>query len=333
MKIRVLDRILVFLAGIVLILTGAAVVAERFFEVPVSDTLAHLLEDSLAAPITAVCVLVLLGAYCVCLMFRRYKGKRGFVVQRTEGGELSISIKAIENLVQKCIDKHEELHVMSTGLENSRDGLVIKLRIGLANGVSIPLVVSALQKQIKQYVTACSGVDVREVKVQVETASASLKASPFAVPDTLATPVAEKLANATQEPAAVNSPVTLVPPEADAAAKRPLHQRIFGREEQPMDVPAPPKAETAETASAHEPEVVRVQDNEESSELPAQDDEKESMAQPETPELESTEETANAITSEDAAEAETPEPVQPLENGFPTQLPEETEEERHEVAQ
>ena len=215
MKIRVLDRILVFFAGIVLLFTGAGVIAERFFDVPVFDTLADMLFESLTVVIVAAAVLVLLGVYCVCMMFRRYKGKRGFVVQRTEGGELSISIKAIENLVQKCIDKHEELHVMSTGLENSRDGLVIKLRIGLASGVSIPLVVSALQKQIKQYVTACSGVDVREVKVQVETASANLKASPFAVPDLLATPVTEKLATTTQEPASVNSPVTLVPPEAN----------------------------------------------------------------------------------------------------------------------
>ena len=206
MKIRVLDRILVFFAGIVLLLTGAGVIAERLpYDVPVFDTLADMLFESLTVVIVAAAVLVLLGVYCVCMMFRRYKGKRGFVVQRTEGGELSISIKAIENLVQKCIDKHEELHVMSTGLENSRNGLVIKLRIGLASGVSIPLVVSALQKQIKQYVTACSGVDVREVKVQVETASANLKDSPFAVPDLLATPVTEKLATTTQEPASVKN--------------------------------------------------------------------------------------------------------------------------------
>ena len=197
---------------------------------------------------------------------------------------------------------------MSTGLENSRDGLVIKLRIGLASGVSIPLVVSALQKQIKQYVTACSGVDVREVKVQVETASANLKDAPFAVPDLLATPVTEKLATTTQEPASVNSPVTLVPPEANPAAKRPLHQRIFGREEQPMNEPVPPKAT-------------------EISAEPAQ----ENPAVPDTQEVEATD---DPHTDEASEEPEaTPTPVQPLENGFPTQLPEEKEEEQHEVAQ
>ena len=328
MKIRVLDRILVFLAGIVLLCTGAGVIAERFFDVPVFDTLADMLFDSLTVVIVAVCVLVLLGVYCVCMMFRRYKGKRGFVVQRTEGGELSISIKAIENLVQKCIDKHEELHVMSTGLENSRDGLVIKLRIGLASGVSIPLVVSALQKQIKQYVTACSGVDVREVKVQVETASANLKDSPFAVPDLLATPVTEKLATTTQEPASVNSPVTLVPPEANPAAKRPLHQRIFGREEQSMNVPVPPKATDAETtAESEKPSAQAPEAETEISAEPTQ----ENPAVPDTQEVEVTD---DPHTDEASEEPEaTPTLVQPLENGFPTQLPEEKEEEQHEVAQ
>lgn len=328
MKIRVLDRILVFLAGIVLLCTGAGVIAERFFDVPVFDTLADMLFESLTVVIVAVCVLVLLGVYCVCMMFRRYKGKRGFVVQRTEGGELSISIKAIENLVQKCIDKHEELHVMSTGLENSRDGLVIKLRIGLASGVSIPLVVSALQKQIKQYVTACSGVDVREVKVQVETASANLKDSPFAVPDLLATPVTEKLATTTQEPASVNSPVTLVPPEANPAAKRPLHQRIFGREEQSMNVPVPPKATDAETtAESEKPSAQAPEAETEISAEPTQ----ENPAVPDTQEVEVTD---DPHTDEASEEPEaTPTLVQPLENGFPTQLPEEKEEEQHEVAQ
>lgn len=328
MKIRVLDRILVFLAGIVLLCTGAGVIAERFFDVPVFDTLADMLFESLTVVIVAAAVLVLLGVYCVCMMFRRYKGKRGFVVQRTEGGELSISIKAIENLVQKCIDKHEELHVMSTGLENSRDGLVIKLRIGLASGVSIPLVVSALQKQIKQYVTACSGVDVREVKVQVETASANLKDSPFAVPDLLATPVTEKLATTTQEPASVNSPVTLVPPEANPETKRPLHQRIFGREEQSMDVPVPPKATDAETAA--ETEKPSTQAPEADTEISAEP----TQENPAVPDTQEAEVTDDPHTDEASEEPEaTPTPVQPLDNGFPTQLPEEKEEEQHEVAQ
>lgn len=342
MKIRILDRILVFLAGVLLIAAGAAVVAGIFWDIPVADFFESLQGKSTVA-IAAACVLALLGVYCMGMMFRRYKGKRGFVVQRTEGGELSISIKAIENLVQKCIDKHEELHVLSTGLENSRDGLVIKLRIGLASGVSIPLVVSALQKQIKQYITACSGIDVLEVKVQVETASASLKASPYAVPDMLATPVTEKLASATQEPAAVNSAVSLVPPDTEPVEKRPLHQRIFGREEQAMDVPVPPKAESAEAAAPAEPAATQAEPSEK--ERPeAEPAEAAEAASADAAGTESDAAEAAAAEASDAAEEpdaaegagaaeREEEPAPALENGFPAPMPEEKEEERHEAAQ
>ncbi len=254
MKIRILDRILVFLAGLLLLLAGGAVLAEQFLHVEVFAAVERFLagREALVAGI-ACAVALLLGLYCVSIMFRHKKGKRGFVMQQTENGELSISIKAVENLVQKCIEKHEELHVLATGLENSRDGLVIKLRIGLASGVSIPLVVSALQKQIRQYVTACTGVDVREIKVQVETASAKLKDSPYAVPELPGVPAAEKLASAQQEPGKVGSPVTVLPPEPEKPVKRPLHQRLFGREEQSMDVPEPPKDAAEEQPRTEEP--------------------------------------------------------------------------------
>ena len=247
MKIRVLDRILVFFAGIVLLFTGAGVIAERFFDVPVFDTLADMLFESLTVVIVAAAVLVLLGVYCVCMMFRRYKGKRGFVVQRTEGGELSISIKAIENLVQKCIDKHEELHVMSTGLENSRDGLVIKLRIGLASGVSIPLVVSALQKQIKQYITSCSGVDVHKVRVMVETDAR-------AASDTDAQPVADAPIPTAAAPLAegIEEPIFRHVEEAASYAVSDGEQPDGSRETevQPDAVPDAPANEQEEDESA-----------------------------------------------------------------------------------
>ena len=54
-------------------------------------------------------------------------------------------------------------------------------------------------------------------------------------------------------------------------------------------------------------------------------------AVPDTQEVEATDD-PHADEASEEPEA-TPTPVQPLENGFPTQLPEEKEEEQHEVAQ
>ena len=260
MKIRIADRILVALAGLILLLMAVCLLDQTLLPMgvtawlqhlatPVSTQLSHALYITVV--IAATAVLALLGLYCLGMLFRHQKkSKRGFVMQQTECGELSISVRAIEGLVQKCVDRHDEIHVMSTALDTTRDGLVIRLRIGLAGGVNIPLAVAALQKQIKQYVTSCSGVDVKEVKVQVETSSKG-KDSPFTVAD-----LPEKV-----EPLPVvedTSPVltaAAIREEAAEEPRRPLHQRLFRRAEEPANMPQPPvPAPVEEPAPAAEPE-------------------------------------------------------------------------------
>lgn len=253
MKIRIADRFLVAVAGLVLICAAAAMVAQLGFGVAVLPLIqgrvdVWMQQNKLITTIGqwgVAAVLALLGLYCVGVLFRHQKkNKRGFVMQQTDCGELSISIRAIEGLVQKCVDRHEEIHVMSTALDTSRDGLIIKLRIGLAGGVNIPLAVSALQKQIKQYVTSCSGVDVKEVKVQVETSASKGKKSRYEVPEMLEKPAPLPMV---EEPAA--EPVKAEPEAEAAEEKRPLHQRVFGCGEQPANMPQPP----AEPVVAEEP--------------------------------------------------------------------------------
>lgn len=270
MKIRVADRFLVALAGLVLIALSAGVVTEAFFAVPLTGVLAAFLasRETVNMVIAASCaaVLLLLGLYCVAMLFRRRGGKRGFVLQRTENGELSISIRAIEGLVQKCVDQHDELHINGMSLQNARDGLIIRLRVALAGGVNIPLAVGALQKQIKQYVTACSGVDVREVRVQVETSASKLKQpSAYAVPDV--TPGMP----AYEEPIPAAQPAMQQEPDKKQEGKRPLHQRLFGREEQPATVPVPPEmAEKAEETAAPEEIAEQIAPEDEPAEAPEQ---------------------------------------------------------------
>ena len=303
MKIRIADRILVAVAGLVLICAAAALVAQLGFGVAVLPLIqgrmdVWMQQNKLITTIGqwgVAVVLALLGLYCVGVLFRHQKkNKRGFVMQRTDCGELSISIRAIEGLVQKCVDRHEEIHVMSTALDTSRDGLIIKLRIGLAGGVNIPLAVSALQKQIKQYVTSCSGVDVKEVKVQVETSAPKGKKSRYEMPEMLEKPVPLPMV---EEPVAEPAKAE---PEA-AEEKRPLHQRVFGCGEQPANMPQPPaepcaaekpapapQEPAAEETKAEEP-VTEEPVAEESIEAPAAEETVETPAAEETPADESAE--------------------------------------------
>ena len=278
MKIRILDRILVALAGLLMITGVAALAAQLFFGKNVADKVASWLNnDSLRVYIIIVGILIcVLGVYCLLMLFR-HKGKNGkFIMQRTESGELAISLKALESMVQKCLEQHQELTAQTVSLDNQRGSLLIRIRGTVAGGISIPLTVDTLQQQIKQYVTACSGVEVKDIRVEIESSGPDATDAPFLIE----APAAKGLLKGTNEPpleqaeqrpeaieenpaseqeTAETTAETETNPQAEdelsaaaAAAAlvmdkvpeeeddRPIHQRLFSTVEEPCIMPMPP---------------------------------------------------------------------------------------------
>ncbi len=143
----------------------------------------------------------------------RYK-KGDFIVQQTENGEIRIAVRAVENLVRKCTDMHDEIDVSGLRISNHRDGVSVDLKVALPNNISIPLAVESLQKQIKQYVTVSTGVSVRDVRVAVVNTKEALQVeSPYDV---------DKAAEERE-------------PEEKA-----VHERVFEEPEQEAPAPAAP---------------------------------------------------------------------------------------------
>lgn len=186
MKKSILTRILAALGGVTLCGLALCALAETFFHAPVTDAIGQLL--GARTPLTVLITLllaILLGAFGVsCMMMlsaKRAVKKAGFVMQKGENGVIGVAVKSIEGLVQTCIRQHDTVHSAEIAVVERRDGIVILLDIKEAAGVNIPLAVGALQKQIKQYVNECTGVDVHEVRVMVENTDESVVASPYAV--------------------------------------------------------------------------------------------------------------------------------------------------------
>ena len=279
MKIRILDRILVALAGLLMLAGAAALAAQLFFGKNVAGKAAQLLSDpGLRVYLIIGGVLICaLGIYCLLLLFR-HKGKNGkFIMQRTESGELAISLKALESMVMKCLEQHKELNAQSVHLENQKGSLVVRIRGNVAGGISIPLTVDTLQQQIRQYVTACSGVEVKDIRVEIEASGPEAKDAPFAIEapaakallkaagengaapqeaETAETPKAAAAEPAAEtEPAAPAKEAPRIEDELAAAAAaaalvkdqtpeeeddRPIHQRLFSNVEEPCVMPMPP---------------------------------------------------------------------------------------------
>ncbi len=228
LKIRFWNRLILFLGAVLSILSGALLFVSGL-------QIQGLFAETAPGWFRPLCLvmgllLVLFGSYLIVFPRRFAAGRKDFVVQRTDNGELRIAVKAIENLVQKCIDLHDEIRLVSMKILNSRDGVIVDLCVALANNISIPLAVASLQKQIKQYLAASSGIEVKEVRVSVESAQ-------------------EEMDLAREEESE---------DEAEKAAqdgkKPPLHQRLFGKLDQPAMMPQAPEAEQEPAAGPDENE-------------------------------------------------------------------------------
>lgn len=187
MRIRFWDRLLIAVSGLLIVLAAVGLFVFGVGLFPVKLDLSMLegpFEVWQRAVTVAVSVLLLaLGLHGICLLFRRRRDK-GFIIQHTEYGDMSISMTALESMVKKCVDAHDELSINTTRIHREREGIMVELRITLKSGANIPLTVNALQKQIKQYITSCSGVDVHKVRVMVETDTARLAApAPVEMPN------------------------------------------------------------------------------------------------------------------------------------------------------
>ena len=269
MKKNIVIRVLAALGGVTLWCLGLAALAETFFHAPVTAGVGQLL--GARTPVAVLLTLLLAILLCACgvccllmLSSKRASKRKGFVMQKGENGVIGVSIKSIEGLVQTCIRQHEVVRSAAIAVVERRDGIVILLDIKEDAGVNIPLAVGALQKQIKQYVNECTGVDVHEVRVMVENTEENVVASPFAVkePVVMTTAVtAAELQREAAEAAAAAEPAVEVAEEAQEApaemelpAEEPLPetepvQEIFVQEEPAEDVPA------EETVAAEEPVV------------------------------------------------------------------------------
>ena len=182
-------------------------------------------------------------------MARRNAARRkAFITQPNEMGELRIAVSAIENLILKCVESHKELKVQEMNVSNHRGAIDVDLRVSMNSNVSIPHAVEQLQSQIKRYLAASSGIEVRNITVSVDKTPLSAEALP-------------------QEPLAEPEKAET---RAEEKEKIPMHQRIFGRD--------PEKSEAEQVAEAEmippptEPEEPAAQESAEGAEPAAEEE-------------------------------------------------------------
>lgn len=227
MRIKFWGRLLIAVCGLMTLAFAVALFAYGAGFFPFQLDLSALNIDyklwQRAVIVGVALMLAAIGIFSICFLFRRGKG-RGFIIQHTEYGDMSISLRALENMVKKCVESHKELIPGTTYIGRNRDGIVVAIKVTLNGSANIPQTVNALQKQIKEYISSSSGVDVKEVRVMVETNPHKLMS-----PEKTESPVAKA-----PEVASASEPVVEPAPTAP--------------QEEPAEAPIEPAEPTVEAA-------------------------------------------------------------------------------------
>jgi len=228
MKHPVWDRILLFLCAICALCGAAAIAALLLGVIGAEGIVAYInqyapLMDGMKGKvimIAAAAVLVILAVMLLSAIFpSRKKRSSTFAIQRNENGTVRISLKALETLVQKCLNQHAELKVVSSSLFSDEESVRVDVHINMQTDISMPLAISALQKQIKKYLEACSGVVIQEVRIFVEgtmPATADTADSPYALPISILGNENEAIEPAQEEV------MTIEPAAEEAAVEEPV---------------------------------------------------------------------------------------------------------------
>ena len=184
MKIKLWNRIVLFVGAVLVLLIGAMVIVGGLqigsIQLQPADATSFFTLPRLLVLFCGV-VLVFYAVYVLTLPHRLKKQEGQFILQQTAGGELRISMKAIENIVKKCVDLQADMRLLLLSVDHSRDKVRIDLRVSLPGNISIPMAAEALQTQIKKQLAASAGIEESEVRISVETAETTAKQSPYLV--------------------------------------------------------------------------------------------------------------------------------------------------------
>ena len=195
MKHPVRDRFWVLFCALVALCGAAAAIALVLGKItvdPVVLLLGRISNMSFKVKIALIAAAVVLAILALRLIHVTLpptkKRSSNFALQQNENGMVRISVKALEALVQRCLGQHPEIKVVSSSLSSDEKSVRVDVHVALQSDISMPLAISSLQKQIKRYLEACSGVKVEEVRVFVDgalPANEHTAESPFAIPASL----------------------------------------------------------------------------------------------------------------------------------------------------
>lgn len=178
MKPRIFDRILLVLLMLVLIALGLGFIAVAlgFINADVVMYIASLPYINPVNPwiIAGVGALIIIIAIRLIIGMNRrapkMKGPATIIVGRNELGTSSITLAAVDEMVQRHCSAQPFVNQCSSVLSVSKDNkLLIALRAILETEANVPEVTSSLSTGLREYIQGLTGVTVGDISIMVST--------------------------------------------------------------------------------------------------------------------------------------------------------------------
>lgn len=163
---KILDRLLLFLYSLSIgILTVTAILL-------LSKALPYqpdLLDDQRVyiSLWVVVIILLLLSLRFFYISIRRDRGSLPSIDQRTEFGDIQISVETIENLSYRAATRVRGIKEVKTRIRITESGLEIMIRAMVDGDSSIPALTEEVQRGVHDHVEEITGIPVSYVSVYI----------------------------------------------------------------------------------------------------------------------------------------------------------------------
>jgi uncharacterized alkaline shock family protein YloU len=117
----------------------------------------------------AAVALLLLGMLGLFVSLARKREPTQVIIGRSEGGQVNISLEAVDDVVRKAALSVNGVREVKTRLKAGKNGVDVSLRIVIPHDTSVPETSTALQNAVKEQLQAIAGLTVAEISVLVST--------------------------------------------------------------------------------------------------------------------------------------------------------------------
>jgi uncharacterized alkaline shock family protein YloU len=169
---KIIDRLLLFLLSLTLIGGMAILLLATFGAIVFEDSLQFLnrvyYDTNTAVPFIVVSTLILLiSVRMLYIAVRPGRVNLPSIDQRTDFGDIRISVETVENLALKAAQRSRGVRDLKTRVSVGPSGLEIIIRTLVDGESSIPSLTEEIQSTVKHHIEEVTGIPVATVSVYV----------------------------------------------------------------------------------------------------------------------------------------------------------------------